>query len=179
MSRIGKLPVEIPSSVKVNLTGNHVEVSGPHGSLKQDFGEGVVLSLADGALTVTPKDQSPHANAMHGTVRSIIHNMVTGVQTPYQKDLEIQGVGFKAALKGSVLDLSLGYSHPVNYAIPEGISVTVKDGTQINIKGADKALVGKVAAEIKHFYPVEPYKGKGVRIAGEHVRRKEGKKSAK
>ncbi len=105
--------------------------------------------------------------------------MVAGVQKPYFKDLEIQGVGFKAILKGNILDLALGYSHPINYKIPVGINVTIKDGTFVHIEGVDKRLVGKVAAEIKKFYPVEPYKGKGVRIVGEYVRRKEGKKSAK
>ena len=179
MSRIGYLPIEIPGSVKVDIAGTRVEVSGPKGKVSQVFNDSVVLNLSDGVLHVAPKDDSRHANAMYGTVRSIIHNMVVGVQTPYVKDLEIQGVGFKAALKGKILDLSLGYSHPVEYEIPEGVTVTIKDGTMIHVEGADKCLVGKVAAEVKSYYPVEPYKGKGVRIVGEHVRRKEGKKSAK
>lgn len=179
MSRIGSLPVEIPSAVKVALRDNFVEVKGPVGCVAQQFDSSVKITFSDNIVTVTPANDSRFAQAMHGTARSIIYNMVQGVQKPFQKDLEIQGVGFKALLNGSILDLSLGYSHPVNYKIPEGINVTIKDGTMIHVEGADKCLVGKVAAEIKRFYPVEPYKGKGIRISGEHVRRKEGKKSAK
>lgn len=179
MSRIGNLPVEVPNTVRLSVEDNFVEVKGPAGCVAQQFNSSVKIVFSDNIVTVTPANDSRFAQAMHGTARSIIYNMVQGVQKPFQKDLEIQGVGFKALLDGSVLDLSLGYSHPVNYKIPEGINVTVKDGTMIHIEGADKRLVGKVAAEIRRFYPVEPYKGKGVRISGEHVRRKEGKKSAK
>jgi large subunit ribosomal protein L6 len=179
MSRIGKLPIEVPNTVKVSIEGGTVSVSGAIGTITQSFEDVVDIKFDGNAIEVVPKDDSRHANAMHGTVRAIINNMVQGVQKAYVKDLEIQGVGFKANLKGKFLDLALGYSHPILYAIPEGIKVTVKDGTAIHVEGADKFLVGKVAAEIKSFYPVEPYKGKGVRLVGEFVRRKEGKKSAK
>ena len=179
MSRIGKLPIVVPSGVSVEIDEAKVVVSGKLGKLEKVFAPVVDIKFQDGLVSVSPKDGSRFAKAMYGTVRSIIHNMVEGVQVSYKKDLEIQGVGFKAALSGEILDLALGYSHPIKYKIPQGIKVEVKDGTSIHVEGADKALVGKVAAEIKHFYPVEPYKGKGVRIIGEFVRRKEGKKSAK
>jgi large subunit ribosomal protein L6 len=179
MSRIGKLPISVPASVKVDIADNEVSVSGAAGKVSQSFCDSVSIQFAGGVIEVSPKDDSRHANAMNGTVRSIINNMVQGVQKPYVKELEIQGVGFKAILKGQMIDFALGYSHPVNYAIPDGIKVAIKDGTFIRIEGADKFLVGKVAADIKRFYPAEPYKGKGVRIVGEYVRRKEGKKSAK
>ncbi|MDR1366479.1 MAG: 50S ribosomal protein L6 [Puniceicoccales bacterium] len=179
MSRIGKLPIAIPGAVKITVAGGSVFVSGVAGTVSQSFSDAVEIKFDGSIIEVFPRDDSRHAAAMHGTVRAIINNMVNGVQKPYVKNLEIQGVGFKAILKGNVLDLALGYSHPVLYPIPESIKVTVKDGTAIHIEGADKFLVGKVAADIKRFYPVEPYKGKGVRIAGERVRRKEGKKSAK
>jgi large subunit ribosomal protein L6 len=179
MSRIEKLPIVAQSAVRVTVTNRKVSVSGIAGMLSQNFHDSVDNKFDGNTIEVFPSNDSRHANAMHGTVLSIINNMVQGVQTPYFKDLEIQGVGFKANLKGHVLDLALGYSHPVLYTIPEDIKVTVKDGTAIHIEGANKFLVGKVAADIKRFYPVEPYKGKGVRISGEHVRRKEGKKSAK
>jgi large subunit ribosomal protein L6 len=179
MSRIGKLPIVVPNTVRVAIEGGKVSVCAGTGKIAQSFDDSVHIKFDGSIIEISPKDDSRHARAMHGTVRSIINNMVQGVQKPYAKDLEIQGVGFKAVLKDRILDLALGYSHPVLYAIPEDIKVTVKDGTAIHIEGADKFLVGKVAADIKRFYPVEPYKGKGVRIAGEHVRRKEGKKSAK
>ncbi|MDR2201135.1 MAG: 50S ribosomal protein L6 [Puniceicoccales bacterium] len=179
MSRIGKMPIIIPDAVKISVTGGEVSVSGVVGQLTQSFADVVEIRLRDNVVEIFPREDSRFGKAMHGTVRSIISNMVQGVQKPYAKDLEIQGVGFKAILKDRVLDLALGYSHPVLYEIPENIRVTVKDGTAIHIEGADKCLVGKVAADIKRFYPVEPYKGKGVRIVGERVRRKEGKKSAK
>ncbi|MDR1907044.1 MAG: 50S ribosomal protein L6 [Puniceicoccales bacterium] len=179
MSRIGKLPIVIPDAVKVTVAGGVVSVSGVAGMVTQSFGDAVEIKFDGSTVEVFPKDDSRHAGAMHGTVRSIINNMVQGVQKPYAKNLEIQGVGFKAILKGNVLDLALGYSHPVLYSIPENIKITVKDNTAVRIEGVDKFLVGKVAADIKRFYPVELYKGKGVRIAGERVRRKEGKKSAK
>jgi large subunit ribosomal protein L6 len=179
MSRIGKLPIIIPDAVTVTVVGQAVTVSGVAGKIAQSFGDGVDIKCDGRVIEVFPRGDSRQAKAMHGTVRSIISNMVQGVQKPYAKNLEIQGVGFKATLRGQALDLALGYSHPLLYPLPEGVKVTVKDGTAIHIEGADKFLVGQVAADIRHFYPVEPYKGKGVRIVGEAVRRKEGKKSAK
>ena len=175
MSRIGKLPVTIPAKVKVSVKDGAVLVEGPKGKVQQTFDSVVKIEVADGKVVVTPQDETRFAHAMHGTARSIINGMVVGVVDGYTKELEIQGVGFKAAVVGKVVDLALGYSHPIKYDIPEGIKVTVTDQTKVKIEGCDKQLVGKVATEIRAFYPPEPYKGKGVRIVGEHVRRKEGK----
>ncbi|MDR1497404.1 MAG: 50S ribosomal protein L6 [Puniceicoccales bacterium] len=178
MSRIGKLPVSIPPGVKVSVTGQTINVEGPKGKLTKTFSPVVSVKATDGEIRVTPVDETRFAGAMHGTARAIIKNMVTGVTQGYSKRLEIEGVGFKAVLKDDALDLALGYSHPILYKLPEGIKVSIQDGTKVEVSGADKEIVGKVAAEVKAYYPVEPYKGKGVRIAGEFVRRKEGKKTA-
>lgn len=178
MSRIGKQPVQIPEKVKVDIQGSKVLVEGPKGKVSKTFADVVKVEKKDGKIVVSPVQQSRFANAMYGTARSVIAGMVKGVTVGYTKELEIQGVGFKAALKGKQLDLSLGYSHQILHDIPEGIKVTVTDGTKLKIEGADKQLVGQVTAEVRSYYPPEPYKGKGVRIVGEHaerVRRKEGK----
>ena len=178
VSRIGKSPITVPEKVEVSVSGGIVSVSGPNGSLSKKFEDVVKIEVTDAEVVVSPKNETRHARAMHGTVRSIIANMVQGVTVGYSKDLEIKGVGFKAIMKGNVLDMDLGYSHPIEFPIPEGIQVTVADNVKLKVEGADKHLVGEVAAKIKRFYPVEPYKGKGVRIIGEYVRRKEGKKTA-
>jgi large subunit ribosomal protein L6 len=175
MSRIGKQPVSIPDKVKVTVTGETVLVEGPKGKVQKSFAPVVKVTVAEKKVTFAPTDESRFAKAMYGTARSIVAGMVKGVTDGYSKDLEIQGVGFKAALKGKQLDLALGYSHPILTEIPEGIKVTVVDGTKLKVEGADKQLVGAVTAEIRSYYPPEPYKGKGVRIVGERVRRKEGK----
>lgn len=176
MSRIGKQPVSIPDKVKVSITGDTVLVEGPKGKVQKTFAPVVKVTVADKKVTVSPtEDDSRFAKAMYGTVRSVIAGMVKGVTDGYTKDLEIQGVGFKANLKGKMLDLALGYSHPIVMEIPEGIKITVTDQTKVKVEGADKQLVGAVTAEIRGYYPPEPYKGKGVRIVGERVRRKEGK----
>ena len=176
MSRIGKQPVPIPDKVKVDIKGHTVSVEGPKGKVSKTFAPVVNITIADKKVTVAPtEDDSRFAKAMYGTVRSIVAGMVKGVTEGYSKDLEIQGVGFKANLKGKQLDLALGYSHPILMDIPEGIKVTVTDQTKVKVEGADKQLVGAVTAEIRSYYPPEPYKGKGVRIVGERVRRKEGK----
>ena len=176
MSRIGRQPVSVPDKVKVTVTGDTVQVEGPKGKVSKLFAPVVKVTVADRKVTVTPtEDRSRFAKAMYGTVRSIIAGMVKGVTEGYVKDLEIQGVGFKANLKGKQLDLALGYSHPILMDIPEGIKVTVTDQTKLKVEGADKQLVGAITAEIRGYYPPEPYKGKGVRIVGERVRRKEGK----
>jgi large subunit ribosomal protein L6 len=175
MSRIGKKPVTIPAKVKVELNGNTVKVEGPKGNVTRTFATVVEIKIADGQLTVKPAEQTRFANAMYGTTRSVIAGMVKGASEGYEKNLEIQGVGFKAFLKGKQLDLALGYSHPILFDIPEGIKITVTDQTKIKIEGADKQAVGQATAQIKSYYPVEPYKGKGIRIAGQRVRRKEGK----
>ncbi len=178
MSRKGKLPVVIGDKVKVQLDGNCVTVVGPKGQIKKSFDRSVNFELSDGTLKVHPADTSRLAKAMYGTARAIVANMVQGVKELFFKDLEIQGVGFKANLNGRTLELALGYSHPIRYALPEGITVTIKDNTKLHVEGVDKYLVGQVTADIKQYYPVEPYKGKGVRILGDYVRRKEGKKTA-
>ena len=175
MSRIGKQPVLIPDKVKVTVTDTTVLVEGPKGKVSKLFAPVVKITVADKKVTVAPTEQSRFANAMYGTARSIIAGMVKGVTDGYVKDLEIQGVGFKANLKGNQLDLLLGYSHPILMDIPAGIKVTVTDQTKVKVEGADKQLVGAIATEIRSYYPPEPYKGKGVRFVGERVRRKEGK----
>jgi large subunit ribosomal protein L6 len=178
MSRIGKQPVPIPEKVKVDIKDQTVHVEGPKGKVTKTFAPVVKIVLANKIITVAPTEETRFARAMYGTARSIIAGMVKGVTVGYLKELEIQGVGFKALLKGKQLDLALGFSHPIVMDIPDGIKVTVTDGTKLKVEGADKQLVGAVTAEIRSYYPPEPYKGKGVRIVGEHaerVRRKEGK----
>ena len=175
MSRIGKQPVSIPDKVKVSVTDGTVLVEGPKGKVSKTFASAVKVTVADKKVTFAPTDDSRFANAMYGTARSIVAGMVKGVTEGYVKELEIQGVGFKANLKGTSLDLALGYSHPILMEIPAGIKLTVTDQTKVKVEGADKQLVGAVTAEIRSYYPPEPYKGKGVRIVGERVRRKEGK----
>lgn len=175
MSRIGKNPISLSDKVKVSIEKSTITVEGPKGTLSKTFDPVVSFELDGGTLKVVPTSSTRFANAMQGTARSVVANMVEGVTNGYSKSLEIHGVGFRAALKGKILDLALGYSHPINYEIPEGIVVTVTDNTKLKVEGIDKQLVGAVAADIKRYYPPEPYKGKGVRIVGELVIRKEGK----
>lgn len=175
MSRIGKKPVEIPPKVKVTISGRRVHVEGPKGKLEFEMPQLVEAAVDGNRISVTSKSQGRDASAKHGLARSLINNMVRGVSEGFQKKLEIQGVGFKAAVQGKNLNLSLGFSHPILFPIPSDIKVAVTDNTMIQIDGADKQKVGEVAASIRRFYPPEPYKGKGVRYAGEHVRHKEGK----
>ena len=172
MSRIGKQPVPIPDKVKVTITGDTVFVEGPKGKVQKTFAPVVKVTVADHKVTFAPTEDTRFSKAMYGTVRSIVAGMVKGVTDGYTKDLEIQGVGFKANLTGKKLDLALGYSHPIVMEIPDGIKVTVTDQTKVKVEGADKQLVGAVTAEIRSYYPPEPYKGKGVRIVGERVDRK-------
>ena len=175
MSRIGKQPVLIPDKVKVTVSGETVLVEGPRGKVQKTFASVVKVTVADKKVTFAPTEDTRFSNAMYGTARSVVAGMVKGVTDGYSKQLEIQGVGFKANLKGSQLDLALGYSHQIVMDVPEGIKITVTDQTKLKVEGADKQLVGAVTAEIRGYYPPEPYKGKGVRIVGERVRRKEGK----
>lgn len=174
MSRIGKLPVAVPGNVKVDIDGTTVHVEGPKGKLSENF-KAVSISLENSEIQVAPASNSRFSKAMYGTARSIISNMVKGVSEGFVKDVEIKGVGFRAALKGNMLDMSLGYSHPIQYEIPEGVKVTVAENTKIKIESHSKQKVGAVAAALRRFYPPEPYKGKGVHIVGDFVRRKEGK----
>ena len=178
MSRIGNAPIPIPSGVEVVVDDHLIKVKGPKGNLEQETVPQVSVQVKDDQILVSTTTENRFSKAIQGTTRSLIANMVQGVVSPYSKDLLIEGVGFRAAVKGSEIDLELGYSHPVSHPIPEGVTVTVADNVKIHVEGADKQKVGQMAADIKSYYPVEPYKGKGVRILGQYVRRKEGKKSA-
>lgn len=176
MSRIAKNPVTIPSGVELTLKGNSVTVKGAKGTLSMDLNTSVSIEETDGQIQVSARDGSKIARAMSGTARSLINNMVVGVHEGFSKTLLLQGVGYRAAAKGNVVSLSLGFSHPVEYELPEGISAETPTQTTIVISGADKQRVGQVAAEVRAYRPPEPYKGKGVRYADEVVRRKEAKK---
>ncbi len=176
MSRIGNKPVEIPDKVKVHIDNDGaVSVEGPKGKLTWKLPRAIKASLKDNRVLLAREAETRSVKALHGLSRALVHNMVQGVNEGFTRKLEIEGVGFKAAVQGSNLNLSLGFSHPVLFPIPKEIKITVADNTKINIEGIDKKLVGQVAADIRRFYPPEPYKGKGVRYAGEQIRRKEGK----
>ena len=175
MSRIGKQPIAIPPKVKVEVKGQKVHVEGPKGKLDWELPKRTSLKVQDGQIIVSRESEESKVKALHGLSRALINNMVKGVAEGFVRKLEIQGVGFKAAVQGKVVNLVLGYSHPINYQIPDQVKVTVEDNTRLTIEGPDKRLVGQVASELRGFYPPEPYKGKGVRYAGEHVQRKEGK----
>jgi len=175
MSRIGKQPIAIPAKVKVEVKGQKVLVEGPKGKLDWELPRRTSLKVEGGNFVVSRAGDDAESKALHGLSRALVNNMVKGVAEGFVKKLEIQGVGFKAAVTGKVVNLTLGYSHPINYNIPDQIKVTVEENTKLTIEGPDKKVVGQVAAEIRGFYPPEPYKGKGVRYAGEHVPRKEGK----
>jgi large subunit ribosomal protein L6 len=175
MSRIGKQPVTIPPKVKVELRGPRVFVEGPKGKLDFELPKRTQASVEGALIKVTRSGEDAQAKALHGLARAILNNMVKGVSEGFVKKLEIQGVGFKAAVQGKTVNMTLGYSHPIVYPIPDQIKVTVEDNTKITIEGPSKETVGQVAAELRGFYPPEPYKGKGVRYVGEHVVRKEGK----
>jgi large subunit ribosomal protein L6 len=175
MSRIGKQPVAIPAKVKVDIKGDKVNVEGPKGKLAFQMPRRTTAKVDGGNVLVTRQGEDAEAKALHGLSRALLNNMLKGVSEGFVKKLEIQGVGFKAAVQGKAISLSLGYSHPINYPIPDQIKVTVEENTKITVEGPDKQVVGRVAAEIRSYYPPEPYKGKGVRYVGEHVKRKEGK----
>ena len=175
MSRIGKKPVQIPAGVEVAVDGSHVTVKGPKGQLELDVFDKLTVEVEEGVLTVVRPDDERETRARHGLTRALIQNMVTGVSEGYTRGLELAGVGYRVQLKGKDLELSLGYSHPVVYNAPEGITFEVPDNTHINVKGIDKQQVGQVAAEIRGKRPPEPYKGKGIHYVGEHIRRKLGK----
>ncbi len=176
MSRVGKHPIVIPDGVTVNVTGQEVSAKGQRGELKVTLVDEVEVTQASDTITVMPRGQSKQARTMWGMSRTLVHNIVTGVSQGFAKNLEIQGVGYRAQVQEKNLILQLGYSHEINYAIPDGIEIACERPTVIAISGADRQQVGQVAAEIRAFRPPEPYKGKGVRYEGEYVRRKEGKK---
>ncbi len=175
MSRIGKLPIEIPKTVKLAIDKDAVNVEGPKGKMAFRMSHRVKAALKDGILNVEAVTEQKTDRALQGTTRSVIFNMIKGVTDGFSKDLEIQGVGFKAALQGKQLNLSLGFTHPVIFDVPAGLTVEVPKPTIVIVKGVDKVMVGHFAAKIRKVYKAEPYKGKGVRYAGEVVRRKAGK----
>ncbi len=175
MSRIGKQPIAIPPKVKVEVKGQQVFVEGPKGKLNWELPRRTSLKVENGKIVVSREGDDARAKALHGLSRALVNNMVRGVSEGFVKKLEIQGVGFKAAVAGTNVNLSLGYSHPIVYPVPPQIKVTVEENTKLTIEGPDRQVVGEVAAELRSFYPPEPYKGKGVRYVGERVVRKEGK----
>src|SRR5215831_12290349 len=175
MSRIGKQPIAIPPKVKVEVKGQQVLVEGPKGKLNWELPRRTSAKVDNGKVTISRQGDDAQAKALHGLSRALLNNMVRGVSEGFVKKLEIQGVGFKAAVQGKTINMNLGYSHPINYPIPDQIKITVDENTKLTIEGPDRQVVGQVAAELRGFYPPEPYKGKGVRYAGEHVQRKEGK----
>lgn len=176
MSRIGKLPISVPSGVTATIDGQNVAIKGPKGALSAVMVDDVVAVLKDGEITVKPRNESIRARAMWGTYRTVVANMIEGVSNGFSKTLEINGVGYRAQLQGRIVKLALGFSHEVNYQLPEGIDAAVAKPTEIVLTGIDKQKVGQVAAEIRRFRPPEPFKGKGVKYAGEYIFRKEGKK---
>jgi large subunit ribosomal protein L6 len=176
MSRIGKKPIEIAKGVTVTINGQEVAVKGPKGELKLTLVEDVTVSQGPDGIIVAPREDTQRARAMWGLSRTLVSNLITGVTTGFTETLEITGVGYRAAMQGKNLQLNLGFSHEVLYAIPAGIEIKVGKPTEISITGMDKQKVGQVAAEIRHYREPEPYKGKGVKYAGEFIFRKEGKK---
>ena len=176
MSRIGKKPVGIPSGVEASLSGQTISVKGPKGTRSFTATDDVTLALDDGAVSVVPRGKSKRARQQWGMSRTMVQNLVTGVTTGFRRELEIQGVGYRAQMQGNVLKLALGYSHDVNFEVPEGITVTAPKQTEIVVEGTDEQRVGQVAANIREWRAPEPYKGKGIRYKGEFIFRKEGKK---
>jgi large subunit ribosomal protein L6 len=175
MSRIGKKPVDLPAGVKAVVANNVVTVEGPKGKLSYNIPARFKVEVKDNKVTITRPSEEKKDKSTHGLIRSLLNNMAIGVSSGYVKELEISGVGFKAAVQGKVLNIQLSYTHPINFNIPDGISIETPKPTNIVIKGIDKTKVGQAAAEIRDFYRPEPYKGKGIKYAGEHVRRKAGK----
>ena len=179
MSRIGKKPIAIPEKVKVVISGQKIQVEGPKGKRELDVNPRMQCEADDKEVLVKRPTDNKLDRSLHGLTRSLINNMVVGVSQGFEKSLEIQGVGFKAEAKGKTVILNLGFSHPIEYAVPEGIKVETKGPTNVIVSGIDKQLVGQVAADLRRFYEVEPYKGKGIRYKGEHVIRKQGKSVSK
>ncbi|KQB13465.1 50S ribosomal protein L6 [Rhodobacter capsulatus] len=176
MSRIGKKPVELPNGVSATLSGQTIEVKGPKGTRSFTATDDVTVALDGSTVTVTPRGTSKRARQQWGMVRSMVENLAIGVSTGFKKELEIQGVGYRAAMQGNVLKLSLGYSHEVNFEVPAGVTIATPKQTEITIEGIDQQQVGQVAANIREWRKPEPYKGKGIRYKGEFIFRKEGKK---
>ena len=177
MSRIAKLPVTIPTGVEINFNGNHVAIKGAKGSLERNVHSSVAVVSDGEEIKFSMVDEKAKSWAQAGTERSLLNNMIIGVSQGYEKKLELVGVGYRAQMKGKVLNLALGYSHDINFEAPEGITIEAPSQTEVTVKGVDKQMVGQVAAQIRAFRLPEPYKGKGVRYLGERIRRKEVKKS--
>lgn len=176
MSRIGKRPVEMPSGVEASVSGQTLSVKGPKGTRTFTATDDIDFKIEDGAISIEPRGKSKRARQQWGMSRTMVENLVTGVTTGFKKDLEISGVGYRAQMQGNTLKLSLGYSHDVNFDVPEGVTVTAAKPTEISVEGIDQQLVGQVAANIREWRKPEPYKGKGIRYKGEYIFRKEGKK---
>jgi large subunit ribosomal protein L6 len=176
MSRIGKRPVELPSGVSASVSGQTIEVKGPKGARSFTATDDVTLAVADNAVTIEPRGKSKRARQQWGMSRTMVQNLVTGVTDGFKKELEIQGVGYRAQMQGNTLKLSLGYSHDVDFEVPAGVTVTCPKNTEVVVEGSDQQLVGQVAANIREWRAPEPYKGKGIRYKGEYIFRKEGKK---
>ena len=176
MSRVGKHPVAVPSGVEVQISGQPLSAKGSLGTLRLVVSNEVTAAIADGAVTIAPKNETKHARAMWGTTRALVNNMVNGVSKGFSVTLEINGVGYRAAVQGSTLNLQLGYSHEIAYPIPSDVNIVCERPTLIRVSGADRQRVGQIAAEIRAYRPPEPYKGKGIKYSTETVRRKEGKK---
>ena len=175
MSRIGKEPVVLPDGVDVKVDGSHVTVKGPKGTLERDFSDLMSFNVEDGTVVVVPADEERETRALHGLSRALLDNMVVGVTDGYRQELQTVGVGYRANLQGRKLELAVGFSHPVHIEAPDGVDFEVPEPTKIIVSGIDKEAVGQIAANIRRVRPPEPYKGKGIRYAGEHVRRKAGK----
>lgn len=175
MSRIGNSPIDVPSGVDVTVKNSHVSVKGSKGTLERTFDDRITIKLDDGVVTLSRADDDRESRALHGLSRALLANMVEGVTNGYSKELQAVGVGYRAVLKGSTLELQLGFSHPVNVTAPDGVTFEVPEPTKIIVSGIDKQKVGQVAADIRKIRPPEPYKGKGIRYSDEHVRRKAGK----
>lgn len=175
MSRIGNKPIEIPSGVTVEIKDNHVTVKGPKGELSRELSPAITIDVEDNTITFARPNDEKENRSIHGTTRSLVNNMIEGVSTGFKKELELVGVGYRAQKQGNKLVLNVGLSHPVEFEAGDGINIEVPSNTQIVVEGFDKEKVGELAANIRAVRPPEPYKGKGVRYAGEHVRRKEGK----
>ena len=178
MSRVAKNPISVPSNVKINLTGNSIEVSGSKGKMEFLIPDSVAANFADDVITITYDESFPESTSLAGTTRSLINNMVIGVSEGFQKTLLLVGVGYRAKASGKKLELTLGFSHPVHYELPEEVEVETPSQTELVLKSFDKQMLGQVAAEIRAFRPPEPYKGKGIKYADETIRRKEAKKAA-
>ncbi len=179
MSRIGKMPIPVPAGVAITVADGQLKVNGPKGQLTQKMAVGVSIVNEAGVARVVRADDSRQVRANHGLTRALLNNMVKGVTTGFERKLDIQGVGFKSEVKGTTLVMQLGFSHPINFPFPDGITISVEKGTKLSVKGSDRQIVGETAAKLKSFRPPDSYKGKGVRFEGEHVRLKAGKTAKK